>query len=184
MIRMKVRDLSMQSCRMLFPAVAAAALLLMAGCSSSSNPAAVGPSDDAQAGTVFGDEIALTGYSVQFRDGHTEMELRWKALRKPAGDYSVFVHALDSSGAIAFQGDHSLKNPTGSATTSWTAGEAVSDRFLMMPPAGHAAGAYAVRIGLYTPTPMKVLPLSRTSLPTPADGWKDHAILLSQVECK
>jgi hypothetical protein len=88
-----------------------------------------------------------------------------------------------TSGATTFQGDHPLKNAAGSRTSSWAAGEAVSDRFPMVPPAGHPGGGYPLRLGLYTHAPMKVLQITRF-LPMPADGWKDHAILLAQVECK
>jgi len=172
-----------QSYRMFFLAITTVAWLLMVGCTSSSTgPAA--KSDDTRAATVFGDEMSLTGYGVQYRDNHTELELRWTALRTPAAPYSVFVHALDSSGAIAFQGDHQLKNAGGQLTTSWAAGEAVSDRFLMIPPPGHPAGAYTLRIGLYTLNPIKLLQITRAAQPMPTDGWKDHAILLVDVECK
>jgi hypothetical protein len=169
---------------MFFVAVATAAWLLMAGCSSSSNPPAAEPSGDVKASNVFGDEISLAGYTTQAKDGHTQLELQWKTLQKPTADYIVFVHALDSSGAISFQGDHQLKNAAGLPTSSWAAGEAVSDRFPMIPPAGHAAGAYPLRIGLYSAPPMKVLQLTRATLPTPTDNWKDRAILLAQIDCR
>ncbi len=154
-------------------------MLLMAGCSSSNSS---GP--DAKATNVFGDDMSLASYAVGSKDGHTEIELRWTALRKPAADYIVFVHALDSSGAIAFQADHLLKNAAGLQPSSWAAGEAVTDQFLATPPAGHPAGTYGLRIGLYTATPMKVLQLTRSTLPVPADDWKNRSILLAQVECK
>jgi hypothetical protein len=178
----------MPSFRTFFLSLTGVASLLMAGCTSSSSVPAAKPGD-AQAVTVFGDEISFTGYGIMYRDGHTELELRWSDLRMPAAPYYVFVHALDSSGAIAFQGDHQLKDAAGQPTTSWTAGEAVSDRFLMTPPPGHPNGAYTLRIGLYTltpntPNPIKLLQITRASVPMPTDGWKDRAILLTDVECK
>jgi hypothetical protein len=176
--RMKSWNVSEHSCRMLFLVTVTAALVLLAGCASSNNGAASGDA------TAFEDGMSLTGYSIQSKDGHTEMELRWTALRKPAADYIVYVHALDSSGAIAFQADHPLKNAIGSPTSSWAAGEKVTDRFLVIPAGGHLAGMYPLRFGLYTPAPMRVLQITRTALPMPSDVWKDHSILLAQVECK
>jgi hypothetical protein len=176
-------QLQTHSYRMFFLAIATILSLLTAGCSKP-NGAPEAKSDDTQTSTVIGNEIAFTGYAVQFRDNHTELELRWRVLRTPSAAYSVFVHALDSSGAIAFQGDHPLKNAAGLPTTSWATGEAVSDRFLMIPPAPHPAGTYTLRIGLYTLNPIKLLDITRAVQPMPTDGWKDHAILLADVECK
>jgi hypothetical protein len=79
---MKFRDLSADSCGRLILAAATVATMLLAGCSNSSGPAAA-PSSDAQASTVFGDEMSLTGYGIQSKDGHREVELKWAALRKP-----------------------------------------------------------------------------------------------------
>jgi hypothetical protein len=183
MIRMKSGDLSVHSRRVFLLAVAFASLLL-ARCSSSSNPPAADSSGDVKASNVFGDEISLVGYATHDKNGHTELELQWKTLQKPTADYMVFVHALDSSGAVSFQGDHQLKNAAGLPTSSWAAGEEVSDRVSMMPPAGHAAGAYSLRIGVYTAAPMKVLPLTRATLPIATDSWKDRAILLAQIDCR
>jgi hypothetical protein len=183
---MKSQELNEPSSRMFFLALAAVGLLLSAGCSSSNSSApAAAPSGDPQAATVFGDEIALTGYGIQSNNaGHTEIELRWKAVRKPAADYLVFVHALDSSGGIAFQADHPLKNTAGLPPTSWSAGEAVTDRFPIVPSPGHASGTYPLRIGLYTASPMKLLQVTQPGLPSPTDAWKSQSILLAQVECK
>ena len=158
--------------------------LFTAGCSKP-NSAPEAKSGDTQTETIFGNEIALTGYAVQSsKDNHTELELHWKALRTPAEPYSVFVHALDSTGAIAFQGDHPLNNAAGLPATSWAAGDAVSDRFLMMPRAGHPAGPYTLRIGLYTVNPYKVLQVTQAAQPVATEGWKDRAILLTGIECK
>src|SRR5258708_7414720 len=85
-------------------------LLVLAACSSSRAPAVERPTGGS-ATTVFGDELSLTGYSVGDKNGHTEVELRWNVLHKPAADYSVFVHALDGAGAVAFQGDHPSRTP-------------------------------------------------------------------------
>jgi hypothetical protein len=161
----------------------APAFLVLGACSSSRAPANEA-SGGGPATTVFGDELSLTGYSIGNKDGHTEIALRWKAVRKPSNDYLVFVHVLDGAGALAFQADHPLKNATGAPTSTWTVGESVEDRFLVTPPANRPAGTYALRIGVYVPSPMKVLQLAQAALPQPTDGWKNQAILIANVECK
>ena len=183
---MKFQELNVHFCRMSFLALAAVASLLLAGCSGSSSraPGTDPSAPDTRAATVFGDEISFTGYSIQSRDGHTELELRWLAARKPSADYFVFVHALDSSGAVVFQGDHPLKNAANAGSSSWIVGVTVSDRFMMAPPPGKPAGTYSLRIGVYTVSPMKVLQITRGTFPQPTDDWRNQAVLLANVECK
>jgi hypothetical protein len=160
------------------------ALLVLGACSSDrrSTPGSGGTSSEAAAN--FADQLLLTGYSVQNKDGHTEVELRWKALRKPSADYYAFVHVLDASGGMAFQLDHPLKNTAGSPTGSWGAGDSVSDRFLAVSQVNHTSGTYTLRVGVYVPSPMSVLQISETAFPQPTDGWKHQSILIEHVECK
>jgi hypothetical protein len=108
------------------PLLVASAFLILGACSSSRTPA-VEPR--AAAATVFGDELSLTGYTIGSKNDHTEVELRWKALRKPSADYVAFVHALDGADSVAFQGDHWLTNDTGAQTSAWTAGDSVAGEF-------------------------------------------------------
>ena len=159
-------------------------LLVLSVCSSDrrSTPGSGGTSSEAAAN--FADQLLLTGYSVQNKDGHTEVELRWKALRKPSADYYAFVHVLDGAGGMVFQLDHPLKNTAGSPTSSWGARDSVSDRFLAVPPPNHTSGTYTLRVGVYVPNPMSVLQISETALPQPTDGWKHQSILIEHVECK
>ena len=153
-------------------------------CSSNRRPASESPATSSEPATIFGDELSLTGSSVATRDGHSEVELRWKALRKPAANYYAFVHAVGGPSGIAFQLDHVLKNAAGAQTSSWAPGEAVSDRFLAVPPSGKSPGAYALRIGVYIPQPMTVLRVVQAALPEPEDSWKGRSVLLEHVNCK
>ncbi|HEY6393585.1 MAG TPA: hypothetical protein VIX89_20050 [Bryobacteraceae bacterium] len=156
----------------------AAAFLALGACSKSPAPAGgSGP-------TVFGEELSLTGYSIGDKNGHTEVELRWRVLHNPSTDYYVFVHALDSAGAMAFQGDHPLKNAARAQTSAWATGESVEDRFLVAPPANRSAGSYTLRIGVWDPKTTKFLKVVQTNLPQPADGWKGRVVLIENVECK
>jgi hypothetical protein len=159
----------------------ASTFMVLGACSSSRAPS-VEPAG-ASATTVFGDELSLTGYTIRDKDGHTELELRWKALRKLSTDYRTFVHALDATGTIVFQGDHTLKNATGASTSAWAVGDSVEDRFSMTPP-GKPPGKYTLRIGVYVLGPFRVLPLTQSALPQPPGEWADHSVVIANVDCK
>jgi hypothetical protein len=133
---------------------------------------------------TFGHEIALSRYSILNKNGHTQVELYWTALRKPSADYAVFIHALDSKGAIGFQFDHQLKNMLGLSTTSWVEGETVRDSFTVDPPLTCVPGAYTLRLGLYVVKPLSILPLTQATLPRPTDDWRNRAVLIPGVECR
>ncbi|MGD8627425.1 MAG: glycosyltransferase family 39 protein [Anaerolineae bacterium] len=74
----------------------------------------------------------------------------WQARQAVGAEYQVFVHLLDGEGRLVAQNDGP---PAGGArpTSGWAAGETVTDRRGLLLPAGLAAGAYQVRIGLYRP---------------------------------
>jgi hypothetical protein len=160
------------------------AMALLAACSSQRGPGAESPSGSAStATTVFGNELSLTGYDIRTNGGHTELELRWSAVQQPTADYMVFVHALDGSGAIVFQGDHYLTDEAGSRTAAWKLGESVKDRFLMAPPPDRA-GTYPLRLGVDVPSPLKVLLLSNSAFSQPAGPWRAQSIIIDHVDCK
>jgi hypothetical protein len=141
--------------------------------------------NDGKAGAVFGDEISLAGYTIRDRGGHTEVELRWSALRNPSADYSVFVHMLDADGRISFQADHNLKNGAGGTASTWVVGAPVVDRFFVTPPPSRSPGVYSLRIGVYIPSPMRILSMAGTAIPgTSAGDWKDRSITIKDVACR
>ena len=141
---------------------------------------------DGTAVAAFADEISLSGYTIRDRDGHTEVELRWSALRKPSADYLAFVHVLDDGGRIAFQADHSLRNGAGGPASKWAVGAPIVDRFLVSPPPSRPPGVYSLRIGVYTPSPMEILPLTGAAIPgaSSAGDWKNRSITIKDVVCR
>lgn len=173
-----------------FLLVAAATFGVGAACSSNhrieSNSSGKRTAADTSPGaaTVFGGEISLDAYSSHSTDGHTMVDLKWSALKKPTTDYNVFIHALDRSGGILFQFDHPLKNGAGQMTSDWTASESVTDEFLAIPPPSQSPGAYTLRLGVFVPNPMKILQITRSGFPQPKDGWNDHSVVIENVDCK
>jgi hypothetical protein len=101
---------------------------------------------------VFADEIELTGYRMSgdaLRPGSGWcIELAWRALAAPAGDYTVFVHLVDAQGRVVAQNDMSPQGgfaPTG----AWSVGVSLADQHGILLPNDLSAGEYTVQVGLY-----------------------------------
>jgi len=84
------------------------------------------------------------------------VRLIWKAARETDQSYKVFVHVLDAQGNYASGHDSEPANWS-RPTTSWVAGEFVTDDHVLNAPA--VAGAYEVRVGLYETETGQRLPL-------------------------
>jgi hypothetical protein len=117
-------------------------------------PLIVAPTQSAEAGltpaaVTFAGQIELTGYRLA--DG--QLDLQWRALSRPAADYTVFVHALDSSGKVLAQADG---EPLGGAfpTGMWQPGETVLDHHALTAP----PGTVKVEVGLYELATLARLP--------------------------
>ena len=113
-----------------------------------SNP----PVPDSPLGVSFADQIDLLGYSLNDRSlspgDSLELDLIWSPRGRPVGDYTVFVHFLDSEGRIQAQAD---SPPRGGEypTSVWDAGELISDRRNISLGPDLPPGEYSLAIGLY-----------------------------------
>ncbi|MFN8532867.1 MAG: hypothetical protein U0556_04910 [Dehalococcoidia bacterium] len=74
------------------------------------------------------------------------LTLVWKAVDRPVANYQVFVHLLDTSGALIAQADGPPQG-SGYPTSLWSVGEVVVDQRPL--PAVNAA---RIKVGLYDPT--------------------------------
>ncbi len=95
--------------------------------------------------------ITLIGYSINgtARAGDAvTLTLYWRGDHKMDEDYTVFVHLLDSSGAVRAQAD---AQPRGGnyPTSIWDVGEIVRDEYILQLPADLARSDYRVSLGLY-----------------------------------
>jgi hypothetical protein len=105
--------------------------------------------------TPMGDEMTLLGYKLTC-DRHPRtlaLALYWRADRKPATDYSVFVHASDKLEItqpqdLIAQADSRAPVYGRYATSRWDAGEVVRDDYRIQLPPDKAA--QLVNVGLYT----------------------------------
>jgi mannosyltransferase len=76
--------------------------------------------------------------------------LEWQVDQTPAANYKVFVHVLNTTGAIVAQQDKLTLSDL-LPTSTWTPGTPLRDPYAMIAPADLPAGDYQVRIGLYAP---------------------------------
>ncbi|MBN1976575.1 MAG: glycosyltransferase family 39 protein [Anaerolineae bacterium] len=106
----------------------------------------------------FGDQIVLTGCTVEIDEEKWQVRLEWEALAPPAENYTVFVHLRDG-GIVVAQDDG--EPATGHYPTSlWRKGDVIVDTHTLQPPErqedeGSPAGILAV--GLYIWPTMKRL---------------------------
>jgi hypothetical protein len=100
----------------------------------------------------FGDAIALRGFSLledRLAPGDiVPVALFWEALSPVSDRYKVFLHLLDSQGALVAQRD---SEPGGglALTSSWRPGQTQVDNHGVLIPAGTPAGEYQLVVGLY-----------------------------------
>lgn len=105
------------------------------------------PPLDHHAGIKLGNVIELEGYNLTREQDALRLMLVWRAQQAMSTDYTIFVHLLDASGAIARQYD---AMPLGNTypTSWWAMGEVVSDVVTLalkdLPP-----GVYHLAVGMY-----------------------------------
>ena len=76
------------------------------------------------------------------------LTLHWRALQTMADDYTMFVHADDSTAHRRLQRD-SMPCAASFGTSHWTAGEQVGDDYTLQVPPDAPDGAYTVTTGVY-----------------------------------
>ena len=125
----------------------------------------------------FGAEFAssLTLWHFQIHQDSPRMlalDLRWH-VEKLLDDWCVFVHFVDDSGEIRFQGDYPLKGLVPDLLGF------VYSRRLVAVPTEVPCGNYRVRLGVWSPGDDSRLPLTqfRGCQRDSVDAWHDAAIL-------
>ena len=125
-------------------------------------PPAPAPAVENRLPASFTDQIDLLGYSLSDRQivqGETlDLTLFWSPRGRPAHDYTVFVHLLDSSGQLRAQADSppmAGKYPT----SVWDDGEVIADLHTLTLAPDLPAGEYKIAIGLYDPETGQRVPI-------------------------
>ncbi len=89
------------------------------------------------------------GAAVVCEAGRVLLDVTWYTPDHPAADLSVFVHALDASGALLGQGDQSAPVYGWRPLTGWQAGEAVRDVYVVE---ANPVAVALLRYGFYRAT--------------------------------
>lgn len=95
----------------------------------------------------LGENIALIGYEAGRTGNDIALTLYWGSIAETRGDYTVFVHLLDSSGRVIAQ-DDAQPGHRSYPTSRWRAGQVILDDYrLAIPP--DARGDLKIEIGMY-----------------------------------
>lgn len=138
---------------------------------------------DYPVGAHLGESLTLVGADVSadgLRAGQVlGTTLVWRATAEVPGDYTVFVHLLDSARNLVAQAD---APPLQGAypTTVWALGEVVRDPHRLELPDDLPPGRYTLEVGLYDPT------LGVRLVATDAEGnrFADDAIPITSLELR
>lgn len=118
------------------------------------------PDDVARVEGQFADGIALEGYRLIEGDSLT-LELYWRAVGRPAGDYTIFVHVMNGETLLA-QAD---ARPQDGAlpTWAWLPGELVVTTHTLAVPGG-TDNIGAIYVGMYTFPSLERLPIEHNGI--------------------
>jgi len=124
------------------------------------------------------DKVMLLGYSLLSEEAYAgdilQLTLFWQALTSLDERYVVFIHVLDADGHIVGQRD---TEPGGGAmlTTTWPAGQTITDHYGVLISHGTPPGEYRVQVGMYALD-------SGTRLPVSQDGQSpDDSLTLESI---
>ncbi len=97
-------------------------------------------------------QVSLTGYKIdkaKVKAGETiEVALYWRAQKRMAEDYTVFVHLVDEGGTI--WGQHDSQPVNGYYPTSfWDQDELVKDKHALVVGEEAPPGEYRIEVGMY-----------------------------------
>jgi hypothetical protein len=125
-------------------------------------------------GVDFGGKVASTGVFMRELIGWPasfEVTYGWRCLSKIDAGLRVFAHLTTLDGRTVFQQDH--WPPGGqSATTQWSAGDTLQERYVLVLPGDLPPGRYQLRVGWFDPAGGQRLPIVSGG----SDG-EDRAIL-------
>lgn len=97
-------------------------------------------------------QVSLTGYKIdktEIKAGETiQVALYWRAQKKMAEDYTVFVHLVDEEGTL--WGQHDSQPVNGYYPTSfWDQDEIVKDKHAFIVSEDTPPGVYRIEVGMY-----------------------------------
>lgn len=115
----------------------------------------------------FGGLFELAGVETQPQEDDLLVTLWWHALGEPQADYAVFLHLLDSQGALLAQ-DDSMPAAGASPTTIWQDGDVIRDQHRI----SDAAAAKTLLVGVYDPPGGERLPAMSDGQPLADNAYR------------
>jgi 4-amino-4-deoxy-L-arabinose transferase-like glycosyltransferase len=130
----------------------------------------------------FGGKLWLIGYGldedvVEYRQ-ELGVVLLWQSEEALAENYATSLRLRDGQGHTWAQEDQWLLDPVGAATSAWTAGETVRERYLLPILPGIPPGPYELVVTLYDKDTLQQVPVLDTT--GPAAGTA-HVVTQVQV---
>jgi hypothetical protein len=127
-------------------------------------------------------QASLTGYKLdktEVKAGETiEVALYWRAQKKMAEDYTVFVHLVDEEGTIC--GQHDSQPANGYYPTSfWDQDEVVKDEHALVIGEDTPPGEYRIEVGMY-----RLADGQRLTIVDQDGQVLDDKVLLSEIVVK
>jgi hypothetical protein len=132
---------------------------------------------DTPANALFGDGLALRGYSVRQASGTLVITPSWDVRRDQPGGVFLFVHILADDGRRVAQVDAPIDE---GMFAGWQAGQQFGAPLPIALPPDLAPGRYRVALGAYRAADGARLPLGQAAaLPAEVDG--PDALLLTTL---
>jgi hypothetical protein len=123
----------------------------------------------------FGGEVALLGYDLSASSvspgGVLGLTLYWQSLGRPARNYTVFTHLLDSGDRVVGQQD-SQPAKGQSPTSGWVPGQIVTDSYELRVQPDVQAKELELEVGLYDAT---------TGARLAVDGTRTDRLILDRL---
>ncbi|MCH2539159.1 MAG: glycosyltransferase family 39 protein [Anaerolineales bacterium] len=128
-------------------------------------------------GSTFASGITLVGYTVLSEvEEDSRIVLFWQAEESISGDWTVFMHLLNSDEKIVAQADGPPVQGDW-PTSVWEPGHLVSDLRILAGSSGLSPGDYRVIVGLYD----SVTGIRAAAYGTDGTEWADRAVSLLSV---
>ncbi len=110
----------------------------------------------------FDNQVLLTSARIDrdtLRPNETiHVDLTWRGLKAWDADYTVFVHLIGPDGKVHGQADQWPVQGT-LPTSSWSAGQTVSDPYAIVLPPDAPSGQYQIEVGWYLLATLRRLPV-------------------------
>lgn len=117
--------------------------------------------------TVYGENIALNGYTVAREGAMVDVTLTWEALRPIANDWTLTVALLDGDGELVAQDD---APPAGYPTSAWQPVQPFTTSHALTLPDDAPSEGLTLQVGWYNPDSMARKTLSSTDAGTAQDN--------------